>query len=112
MRQNFHRAPIHPDLPKSIIQQILLWCNHPHNLLFHSVLLEAFVLCKPVSYNWDKTIPGGRCANENLAYLLAGITNLLIDAIVVILPIPMLWRLQMPLCKKLGVVGMFGLGAM
>lgn len=79
---------------------------------FLSVLLEAFVLCKPVSYNWDKTIPGGKCANENLAFLLAGITNLLIDAIVVILPIPMLWRLQMPLIRKLGVLGMFGLGAM
>lgn len=76
---------------------------------FVSVLLEGFLLCQPVQFNWDKTIPG-ECHNENLAYLLAGITNLIIDVLVVVLPIPMLWGLQMPLTKKIGVIGMFSLG--
>ena len=79
---------------------------------FISVFLEAFLLCRPIAYNWDKTVPGGHCADLNLAYLIAGIMNLLIDALVVALPMPMLWRLQMPLSKKLGVTGMFSLGIM
>lgn len=69
-------------------------------------------MCRPVSYNWDKTVPSGHCTNEQLAFLLAGIMNFLIDVLVVVLPIPMLWRLQMPLSVKLGLLGMFGLGAM
>ncbi len=74
--------------------------------------METFLLCKPIAYSWDKTIPGGYCTNENLAYLIAGITNLVVDTIVVILPMPMLWGLQVPLSRKLGVAGMFSLGAM
>ena len=38
--------------------------------------------------------------------------NLLLDVVVVILPIPPLWRLQMPISKKIMLSGMFGLGTM
>lgn len=57
---------------------------------FISVFLETFLLCKPVAYSWDKSILEGYCRNENLAYLIAGITNLIIEALVVVLPFPML----------------------
>ncbi|KAI1505915.1 hypothetical protein F5X99DRAFT_366534 [Biscogniauxia marginata] len=77
-----------------------------------SVFAEAFALCTPVEYNWDKSIPGGECHNENLAYLIAGITNLVIDAFIVALPMPMLFGLQMSLTKKLSIAGMFSLGAL
>ncbi|KAI9148431.1 Satratoxin biosynthesis SC4 cluster protein [Paramyrothecium foliicola] len=77
---------------------------------FVSVLLETFLLCKPVQYSWDKSIPGGKCEGENLAYLIAGITNLVIDAFIVALPMPLLFRLQMSLSRKLSIAGMFSLG--
>ncbi|OTA81611.1 hypothetical protein M434DRAFT_44502, partial [Hypoxylon sp. CO27-5] len=79
---------------------------------FIMVFLETFVLCKPAQYNWDKSIPGGSCTNQNLAYLIAGITNLIIDAFVVALPMPMLFRLQLTRPKKLSIVAMFSLGAL
>ncbi|KAI0529926.1 hypothetical protein GGR58DRAFT_509015 [Xylaria digitata] len=78
---------------------------------FISVFLEAFLLCTPAAYNWDKSIVGGVCHNQNVAYLLAGITNLIIDTIVVALPMPKLFRLQMNLAKKISIAGMFSLGA-
>lgn len=77
-----------------------------------SVFLEALVLCKPVAYSWDKSIPGGVCTGQNIAYLVAGITNLLIDAWVVVLPMPKLFGLQMSTAKKLGIASMFSLGAL
>jgi hypothetical protein len=77
---------------------------------FCSVFLEAFLLCTPVTYNWNKTVTGS-CANVALAYLFAGITNLLIDLIIVALPLPMLWRLQLPVAKKIGISAMFSIGA-
>lgn len=77
-----------------------------------SVILEALVLCQPVQYSWDKSIPDGTCKGENIAYLVAGITNLVIDAWVVVLPMPKLFSLHMSLTKKLSIASMFGLGAL
>ncbi|KAI1277328.1 hypothetical protein F5Y07DRAFT_407791 [Xylaria sp. FL0933] len=74
------------------------------------VFLEAFLLCTPVQFNWDKSIPGGVC-NQSVPFLVSGIINLIIDAFVVVLPMPMLFKLQLPLAKKLGVAVMFSLGA-
>jgi hypothetical protein len=78
---------------------------------FISVLLETFLLCKPVEFNWDKSIVGS-CEGQNTAYLVAGITNLVIDVFVVVMPMPMLFGLRMSLRKRLGVVGMFSLGGL
>ncbi|KAI0433463.1 hypothetical protein F5Y09DRAFT_298977 [Xylaria sp. FL1042] len=77
---------------------------------FISVIHEAFVLCKPVQYNWDKSIPGER-TNQHLAFLLAGITNLLVDTLIVALPMPKLFGLHMSLSKRLSIAAMFGLRA-
>ncbi|KAI8948548.1 hypothetical protein F4801DRAFT_556531 [Xylaria longipes] len=77
---------------------------------FLSVFLETFLLCTPAAYNWDKSIPGGVCHDQNLAYLLAGTTNLVIDAIVVALPMPKLFGLQMNMAKRISIAGMFSLG--
>ena len=76
---------------------------------FLSVVLESFLFCHPIAFNWDKSIDG-TCTDPSLAYLMAAITNLLIDAIIVLLPIPVLWTLQMPLFQKVAITGMFSLG--
>ena len=75
------------------------------------VLTETFALCKPVQYNWDKSIEG-HCNGENIAYLVAGIVNLTIDTFIVVLPMPLVFNLQMILSKKIAVAGMFSLGAL
>ncbi|MCJ1388536.1 hypothetical protein MMC18_001383 [Xylographa bjoerkii] len=77
---------------------------------FISILLETFLLCMPFVYNWDKTIQG-TCGNQTLALLMIGSANLIIDAIIVVLPLPLLWRLQLPVWKKIGLLAMFSLGA-
>ncbi|MCJ1263085.1 hypothetical protein MMC22_002955 [Lobaria immixta] len=76
---------------------------------FVSVVLEALLLCRPVPYGWDKSIHGV-CGNQQLGFLLTGIVNLIIDVFIVLLPMPMLWGLQMPLMKKVAISGIFGMG--
>ncbi|KAK3293012.1 uncharacterized protein B0H64DRAFT_464932, partial [Chaetomium fimeti] len=76
---------------------------------FFAVLLEMFLLCTPVQFTWDKSI-AGTCEGQATAYLIAGISNLVIDVFVLVIPMPMLFGLRMPLRKRLGVVGMFSLG--
>ncbi|TRX92989.1 hypothetical protein FHL15_006127 [Xylaria flabelliformis] len=81
----------------------------------HADKLQAtspWVLVLYTTFNWDKTIPNGKCHNQNLAYLLAGITNIVIDAFIVALPLPKLYGLQIPLAKRIAIGAMFGLGAL
>jgi hypothetical protein len=79
---------------------------------FVTVFLESFLLCTPVQYNWDKTVPNGKCANQTLAYLVSGGTNLVIDAFIVVLPMPQLYGLQIPLQKRIAIAAMYSLGAL
>ncbi|CAI6019504.1 unnamed protein product [Clonostachys chloroleuca] len=79
-------------------------------LYFISVVLEAFLVCKPVQFIWDKSIEGGSCKGENIAYLVSGITNLILDVIIVTMPMPLLLGLHMSMAKRLSIAAMFGLG--
>ncbi|KAJ8130819.1 hypothetical protein O1611_g2804 [Lasiodiplodia mahajangana] len=78
---------------------------------FISVVVEAFAICKPVAFSWDKTIEGGTCPGQSAAFLGAGVMNLALDLIIWIIPMPMLFNLQLSMPKKLGVASMFSLGA-
>lgn len=44
--------------------------------------------CKPISYFWDKTIPGS-CIDQIQFYKWNGVANLLIDFMILSLTIPM-----------------------
>ena len=74
------------------------------------VILEAFLVCKPFAYSWNK-LREGHCNNQLMIYVSSGIVNLVIDVAIVILPMPMLWGLQLGLHKKLALTFIFGLGA-
>jgi hypothetical protein len=73
------------------------------------ICLEAFFICRPLAFNWDKSIDGV-CGDQDKAYRAQAIVNLFVDVAIVLLPVPMLWKLQMPLAKKLGVYVMFSIG--
>lgn len=74
-----------------------------------SVILETFLLCRPLAYNWDTTIPG-ICGNRNATYVVAGTLNLVTDLLVMALPVPHIWKLQLSLAKKVAVSSIFCLG--
>lgn len=75
-----------------------------------TIILESLLICRPLAYIWDKNM-NGTCGNEILAFLTAGILNLVLDITIIILPMPMLWGLQLPTAKKLSLTIIFGVGA-
>ena len=77
-----------------------------------AIVLGACLICHPISFFWDQSIPGGYCGDQKSLDLLIGIFNLLLDVTVVVLPMPVLWSLQIPMRKKAVLSGMFGLGIM
>ncbi|KAK7744111.1 hypothetical protein SLS53_003632 [Cytospora paraplurivora] len=78
--------------------------------LILSVILRSFLLCRPFAYTWDKTIPGGVCGSQTKSYLAIAVANLFIDLALVSMPMPILWRLKMPVEKKVAVSAILGLG--
>ncbi|CZT24213.1 uncharacterized protein RCC_09931 [Ramularia collo-cygni] len=69
--------------------------------------------CAPVNYawhKWDGTRPGS-CNSINAQSWASAIINIILDIVVVALPMPMLWGMNLNLRKKLLVMLMFGVGS-
>ena len=77
---------------------------------FIAVMVQTFLICRSFSFNWDKTIPGGSFGDQKIADRSIGVLNLIFDLILVFLPLPMVWKLQMPTNKKVALSIIFGVG--
>ena len=73
--------------------------------------LMAFLICRPFAKNWNPFLPGV-CGSSINSVLATSIINLSIDIIILILPMPMIWRLQMAARRKVALTITFGLGFM
>ncbi|KAM3072434.1 hypothetical protein ACMFMG_009235 [Clarireedia jacksonii] len=73
-------------------------------------ILIGFLICHPLDYNWNLKPPGSHCGNQTVAYGSVGVVDILTDTCILILPIPMIWRLQMPKLNKILLVSLLGFG--
>ena len=78
-------------------------------LFYIGSITTTLRICEPIEFNWDKTITG-TCGNEGTAELVAAAINMVLDVLIVLLPLPVVWKLQMPTQKKIGVTVTFALG--
>ncbi|KAJ5116245.1 hypothetical protein N7456_000593 [Penicillium angulare] len=74
-----------------------------------SVILETFLLCRPLKYNWDTSI-SGVCGNRNATYVVAGTMNLITDLMIMALPMPHILKLQLGTAKKIALCSVFSIG--
>ena len=77
------------------------------------IAIEVSVLanCIPIHALWDFT-PGAKCINLRAFFLGAGIPNILLNVIILILPLPMIWRLGIEPMQKAALSGVFLLGGL
>ncbi|KAH8882369.1 hypothetical protein GQ53DRAFT_665803 [Thozetella sp. PMI_491] len=74
------------------------------------ISLLTIFSCRPVDFFWDKDIKTGRCLDINsLAYANSALA-VVQDLLIILLPLGVLWKLSMPLKRKLLVVAMFAIG--
>ena len=71
----------------------------------------VFAKCIPFKYMWDKSIPGGHCVDVHKVYQWITLPNIITDVMILLLPIPTIWRLQMPGIKKVGLTVTFLTGS-
>ncbi|KAI0547683.1 hypothetical protein F4679DRAFT_574700 [Xylaria curta] len=68
-----------------------------------SEVIVALSQCIPIAYQWDKTLGD---------YRWVSVPNVIHDAAMLILPLPMVWSLQIDLRQKLALSGVFLIDSM
>ncbi|BAE57074.1 unnamed protein product [Aspergillus oryzae RIB40] len=92
--------------------------HSPHHLLsyFIVIIVTINVACDPIPYFWEQyTDPNtavGSCIDIPKFFFGNGIAAVLIDIMILIIPIPITWKLQMPKTQRLAVIGILLLGSL
>ena len=75
-------------------------------------IISANLLCTPLAFQWDKTIPGGHCLSLEAYYKSTSVPNIVTDLIILVLPIPTVINLKLTNMRKLGLLMVFLVGSM
>lgn len=78
-------------------------------IYFTATMLACCLICRPFAYNWDQSLHG-TCGDQKSLDLFIGVFNLLMDITTVALPLPVLWRLQMPTGRKIAISALMSMG--
>ena len=62
--------------------------------------------CKPVRKGWDWDAPG-ECPSQAAGYVISAIWDAILDIVILVMPVPVLWKLQMQPSRKWLLMGVF-----
>lgn len=74
-------------------------------------ILADTLLCIPVEHNWNPEIPA-HCGNQQLLAIIPPIPWIVTDLAILVMPMPMVYKLQMPAFQRVGLAGLFLLGSL
>lgn len=60
---------------------------------------------------WDPSVKG-RCINIHEYFIGIAVPNIITDIALLVMPLPYMWRLQVPLPKKIALMFVFVLGGL
>ncbi|KAL8724487.1 MAG: hypothetical protein Q9166_007921 [cf. Caloplaca sp. 2 TL-2023] len=82
----------------------IIWINFA---FYFAITFAEIFLCSPREKYWDVFNTTGHCHDRNAANIAAGCVNSFSDFVIILLPQRVIWKLQMPLKRKLGVSAIF-----
>jgi hypothetical protein len=102
---------------------IFLPVNHSRRAFYWAsvtliVVISAWYICNRIAQNfhciphqriWDLTVAGA-CYDWKVANLITGVINLVSDIVLFALPHSVIWNLNLPKSKKVGVSVIFAAG--
>ncbi len=97
---------IFPQQTFSTIAYIVIAINICYSIAF---VIVTVVQCSPISYAWTRWDGEheGTCMHINAQVFCAAGFNILLDIIIVVLPMPVLWGMNMGTRKKIMIMTMF-----
>ncbi|KAI1362050.1 hypothetical protein F5Y08DRAFT_286095 [Xylaria arbuscula] len=72
-------------------------------------LLAVVFICVPVQGFWDKSVKA-KCQNQLIGVYLNAVGTLVTDIAILALPLPAIWRLNLPRTQKWALIGIFSIG--
>lgn len=72
-------------------------------------IITQFTICRPFSRLWDNLEPGV-CGNVAIFYSIVGMTDSVANVIILILPMPFVYILDIKWTKKLALASILGIG--
>lgn len=86
-------------------------CNWS-NLVFYVVMaIFEIAICTPRRKIWNPLMTTGHCSSVDATFQASGIFNVISDFAILILPMPCVWRLRLPLKKKILMTTIFATGS-
>ncbi|KAM0806447.1 hypothetical protein BDR22DRAFT_968475 [Usnea florida] len=80
------------------------------NVLYYTINVILFVTeCSPIQKLWKPDIPG-HCTSRHTLGVVSAVMAVILDFSILLLPLPLIWRLQMAWKKKSRVIAVFGVG--
>ncbi|KAI4161206.1 MAG: hypothetical protein LQ342_005102 [Letrouitia transgressa] len=76
-----------------------------------ALTVATCLMCIPLNYLWDRTIPGGHCINIDAFYCWSGLFNVVTDIAMLVLPLPVIWKLNTSRNIKVGLTILFATGS-
>ena len=75
-------------------------------------IFGAVFQCSPVAYAWDKSIPRGNCMDIVAFSRYMAIPNVVTGAVMLIMPLPVVWNLNIDVSAKIALTATFLHGIM
>ncbi|KIH92320.1 hypothetical protein SPBR_02351 [Sporothrix brasiliensis 5110] len=75
-----------------------------------ALFLAGVFACQPIRAFWDKSVPNHHCISDLPQWYINAAGNIATDILIFALPIPVLWRLNLPQSQRLSLIAVFGLG--
>ncbi|KAL4965827.1 uncharacterized protein BDV14DRAFT_189365 [Aspergillus stella-maris] len=68
--------------------------------------------CRPINYYWAQwdTETEGYCTNSLMLFWIHAVTDIVLDMVILVIPLPRLLKLSFSWPKKLGIISMFTMG--
>ncbi|KAJ5899705.1 hypothetical protein N7495_004449 [Penicillium taxi] len=101
-----------------------IFAPYRHKVLFIHIFLGCLCIyyvialvikirmCSPVPMYWRDPIPSGSCLDQTAALIADSVISVVSDVIILLLPLPLTWSLQMPKSRKLRVMALLGAGGL
>ena len=84
-----------------------LWAGYVYSVAWCiTTLVLALTTCDPITKSWATELPG-HCISTNIIWLVSAVTSVILDVYILLLPLPILWRLHLKLSRKIQITVIF-----
>lgn len=68
------------------------------------------LVCVPLEAVWDPSVTGKCLSHRTEMWYVNGVMHIVLDFAIIIMPLPIVWNLNLPRPQKWLLSGIFGLG--